>query len=128
MKPQNKIILYFLLLIAFHFAHVLEEAWGHFWLIDIVHGLGLFFFINWILFFIPLMLLYFVIRGKRPAYYLSIAYALFMVLNGLGHNVATLVTGRYFNGFAGGFSGLGLIIIGVPLAMLLYKNIPQREA
>jgi hypothetical protein len=128
MGSRNKIIFYFLLLIAFHFAHVLEETWGHFWLIDAVHGLGLFLFINWLLIFIPLILLYFVIIHKRPAYYLSIAYVVFMVLNGLGHNIATLVTGRYFNGFAGGLSGLGLIIIGIPLTILLYKNIPEREA
>ena len=126
MKVKNKIILYYLLLITFHFGHVLEETWGRFWMVN-TFGLGLYLFINWILFFILVTLLYFVILEKRAAYHLSIAYAVFMVLNGAGHNIATLFTGKYFNGFAGGFSGLGLIITGIPLFTILYKNIPKRK-
>jgi hypothetical protein len=54
-------------------------------------------------------------------------YALFMVLNGMGHNIATIVTGKYFGGYAGGFSGLGLVIFGIPLSFLLFKNSPKRN-
>jgi len=41
-----------------------------------------------------------------------------MVLQGIGHNVATIITGRYTDGFAGGYTGIGLIIIGS--AMIYY--------
>jgi hypothetical protein len=127
MKQKNKAIVYYLILISFHFAHVLEETWRRFWLIDALGNIGVFLFINWILFFIPLILLYYVILGKRVAYKLSIAYAIFMVLNGIGHNIATVVTGKYFYGYAGGVSVIGPIIFGVLLLLSLFKNIPKMK-
>jgi hypothetical protein len=63
---------------------------------------------------------------RQIAHYLSIVYVAVMVLNGIGHHVATIVTGRYFGGFAGGFSGIGLILFGVPLSYFLIKNRPAR--
>jgi hypothetical protein len=54
-------------------------------------------------------------------------YAMFMVLNGMGHNIATVVTGKYFGGYASGFSGLGLVIFGIPLPFPLLKNSPKRN-
>jgi hypothetical protein len=45
-----------------------------------------------------------------------------MVLNGIGHNVATILTGRYFGGFAGCFTGIGLIILGG----LLFYNLSKK--
>ena len=56
---------------------------------------------------------------------MSMVYAAIMTLNGLGHNVATLVTGRYWDGFAGGMTGIGLILIGTPLLYLLRKKKPD---
>jgi hypothetical protein len=44
-----------------------------------------------------------------------------MILNGVGHNIATIVTGRYFGGFAGGYTGIGLIIIGSAMIYYLLK-------
>lgn len=40
-------------------------------------------------------------------------YANVMILNGVGHGLATLITGRYFDGFAGGITGIGLAVFGV---------------
>jgi hypothetical protein len=61
---------------------------------------------------VPLVFFYFWLAGRRWARTMSLVYAGFMVLNGLGHNVMTLATGRYYDGYAGGFSGLGLIVSG----------------
>jgi hypothetical protein len=49
-----------------------------------------------------------------------------MILNGIGHNMATLITGKYFGGFAGGFTGIGLVIIGSALLYYLVKEIRTR--
>jgi len=34
-----------------------------------------------------------------------------MVLNGLGHNIAYIITGEYFGTFAGNFTGILLILM-----------------
>lgn len=124
---KNKIILLYLLLLTFHVAHILEETWGHFWIMDKIFGIDLFLLLNWILFCVPVFFFYLIILDKKTGYYLSIVYSIFMVLNGIVHNLATLIIGKYFDGFAGGFSGIGFIIIGIPLSILLLKNIPGKS-
>ena len=119
---KNKVVIFYLLMIINHIAHVFEEVWGRFWILDEV-GLGIYLTINLILFCIPLFLFYFVLNDKRWAYKFSIIYAGFMVLQGIGHNVATILTGRYFDGFAGGFTGICLIIIGIAMIYYLLKGI-----
>jgi len=111
--------LFFLLMLLAHVAHVFEEVWARFWPMERVFGLGWFLAVNWLLLCFPAAVFYFVLRRKRWAFYLGIAYATIMILNGAVHNVATLVTGRYFDGFAGGFSGIGLILVGPPLIRFL---------
>jgi hypothetical protein len=119
---KNKVIIFYLLMIIAHVAHVFEEVWGRFWILDEV-GPGIYLTINMILFCIPLLLFYFVLNDKQWAYKFSIVYAGFMVLQGIGHNIATILTGRYFDGFAGGFTGIGLIIIGIAMICYLLKGI-----
>jgi hypothetical protein len=75
-----------------------------------------------VLFCIPLILFYGVLQTKRWAYTLSMVYAAIMAVNGLGHTVGTLVTGRYFDGFAGGYTGIGLVLIGLPLIVVLRQE------
>lgn len=124
LTTNSKVILLYLLMLVGHVAHVFEEVWGRFWLMDAFFGLGWFLAINWALFCIPVVLLYFVLHGKRRAYWMSMVYAGIMILNGVGHNVAALLTGRYFGGFAGGFTGLGLVAAGLPLLYYLWKELP----
>jgi hypothetical protein len=78
--------------------------------------------INWILFCIPVAALYFVLQGWRWANYFAIVYAGFMIFNGVGHNVATIMTGRYFDGFAGGYTGIALVLVGTPMIYFLRKE------
>ena len=92
MHTEKMVILLYLMMIAGHIAHVFEEVWGRFWLMSAVFGVGWFLVINWVLLGIPLVLLYFIIREKRWAYYLSILYGVIMIANGFGHNMATILT------------------------------------
>lgn len=124
MNKSRGYLLYLLMLVG-HIAHIFEEIWGRFWLINLIGGLGWFLLLNWALFCIPVALFYFVLLGKRRAFYLSIIYAGIMILNGIGHNIATLVTRRYFNGFAGGFSGIIFIVLGPFLIYYLLKGMPN---
>jgi hypothetical protein len=119
---KNKVVIFYLLMIINHVAHVFEEVWGRFWILNKV-GLGIYLTINLVLFSIPVLLFYFVLNDMRWAYILSIVYAGFMALQGIGHNVATIITGRYSDGFAGGFTGIGLIIIGIGMIYYLLRGI-----
>jgi len=117
----------FLGLLAFHVAHILEEIAGGFFLRDRL-GLPAFAAVNGVLFCFSLGLFYFWLTGSRWARPLSALYAGVMVLNGIGHNVLTLATGRYRGGFAGGFSGIGLAVSGLWLLSLLRRTDPGGRA
>jgi len=123
---NSKVILFYLLMLTGHVAHILEEIWGRFWLIDAFFGLGWFLVTNWVLFCIPVVVFYFVLHEKRRAFYLGMIYVGIMTLNGVGHNIATIVTGRYFGGFAGGYTGIGLLLIGPPMIHYLRKEMPTN--
>ena len=124
---KNKTVLFFLLMLLAHLGHVFEETWARFWILNEV-GLGWFLAINWVLFSIPLALLFFIINRKRWAYKLGTLYAGFMGLQGFVHNIAVIVTNRYFDGYAGGFSGIAMILLAWPLIHALRKELPEREA
>jgi len=109
------------LLIA-HAAHIGEEAWGRFWLIDAVFGMPVFLVGNALL--LAGAGLVFVMAARRKGRWtgIAIAYATFMALQGVGHNAAFLITGRYFGGFAGGVTGVALLAFGAPLAFQLISS------
>jgi len=113
-------------MLIIHVAHVFEETWGRFWILNKV-GLGFFLTINCVLFCIPVIIFYFVLNKYHWAYKLGLVYAAFMVLQGIGHNFATIISGRYFDGFAGGYSGIGLAVIGSALFYYLFKGIRSNE-
>ncbi|MDD5362422.1 MAG: hypothetical protein PHN88_09840 [Ignavibacteria bacterium] len=119
---RRKVILFYLLLLLFHAAHILEEVWAKFWPVGRYYSMETFILLNWILFALPIACFYFYLLDKKWAYYTGLIYAFIMILNGLGHNIATIVTGKYFGGFAGGFSGIGLILSGIPLFCYLRKE------
>jgi hypothetical protein len=123
---DKKIIAFYLALLFFHVAHVFEEVWGHFWMLARMDE-GLYFLINLLLFAIPLAVFYFILTEKRFGYVLGIIYGVFMVLNGLGHNAAVIMTGSYFGGFAGSLSGIGLIIVGIPAVLYMRKGLPAGK-
>lgn len=118
---------FYLLMLVGHVAHILEEVWGGFWLMHAFFGQGWFLVVNWLLFCVPVTLFYYVLHERRWAYHMSILYAGFMILQGIGHNVATMVTGKYFGGFAGGYTGIAFLFIGPPLIYYLRIGTPGRS-
>jgi hypothetical protein len=129
---KSAVPLLFLMLLAVHVAHVLEEVWGRFQPIERIFGLGWFLAVNWVLLAAPMTVFLLVLSKKRPAYILGMFYAGGMAANGLGHNIALAVTGRYFGGFAGSFSGLAMMVLGVILARALFEEMrtimPRRKS
>jgi hypothetical protein len=123
---RSRAVLFYLLMLLAHIAHVFEEVWARFWILQRI-GLGGFLAANWVLFSIPVTLLYFILHRKRWAFQLAILYAGFMGVQGFVHNIATIVTGRYFGGYAGGFSGIAMILISWPLVRHLIKEMPERR-
>lgn len=123
---KNKIIFIYLSLVLFHVAHALEEVWGRFRAIE-VFGLGLFLILNWVLIVIPVGFFYYLLNEKRWAYKFGILYSVIMIFNGLGHNIATIATGKYFGEFAGGFSGIGFLIICPFLIYYLSKSLKSMQ-
>ena len=124
---QSRLILFYLLMLAAHVAHVFEEVWGRFWIMESVYGPGWFMVINWLLFLIPVTFFYFVLHKRRWAFQVSILYAGVMVLNGIVHNVGNIATGRYFGGFAGAYTGIMLILIGPPMIHYLRREMPPTS-
>ena len=122
---RSRAVVAYLALLAFHVAHILEETLGRF---VVLHKLGPVGFAaaNWALYCIPLVFFYFWLTGRRWAHRMSLLYAGVMVLNGLGHNVMTLATGRYIDGYAGGYSGIGLALAGAVLIRFLLRE-PDRS-
>jgi len=121
---MNKTTAAYVLLLGGHALHVAEETWGHFRVMNMVGGTAPFLAINAVLFAIPVIFFISWRRGRRWAFWFSVVYAGFMAVQGLFHNLAWLVTGRYFNGFAGAVSGLWLIAAGVPLFFWLLEERP----
>jgi len=121
--PGKKVVITYILILAAHLGHVTEEILGQFFLIEKFGGLSRFVAINIVLFGIVIFLFVYTLKGKRWACILSILYAGVMIINGLGHNIATIVTGEYYDGYAGGFSGIALIIIGPFLIYYLRKGL-----
>ncbi len=122
---DKRILISYLALLAFHVAHVFEEVWGGFRVMQTI-GAGWFLIVNWVLFLIPLVFLYLILTGKRAGYYLSMAYGALMVLNGIGHNIGTIIIGHYPNEFAGAYSGVGLIIFGAAVVYYLRQMIKDK--
>jgi hypothetical protein len=81
-----------------------------------------------VLFCITVLLLYFVLQRKCWASTLGMIYAIIMIANGIGHNLGMLVTGRYFGGEAFGFTGIGLVLIGLPLLYTLWQDMPREKS
>jgi hypothetical protein len=120
---RDRVIALYLAMLAAHMAHVLEEVYGRFWMMDAVFGAGWFCAVNVLLFCVPLAVFYYFLRGGKASAYCALGYAAVMLLNGIGHNVMTLVTGRYFHGYAGCITGVALICLSLPMIYYLRRMI-----
>lgn len=102
---------FFLGLYFFHVLHVLEEFWGNFRAVRIMGG-ELFLGLNIFFLALPLAAFVFILEDSRLAIRFGWIYAGGMILNGIGHGLALMISGRFFGFAAGAGSGLGLIIFG----------------
>lgn len=109
--PGRRFRFAFLGLYFFHVLHVLEEFWGEFRGLRVM-GPTLFLAANAVLLAVPLVIFHSALENKRTAFLLVRIYAALMILNGLGHGLAVLISGRYFGFAAGAVSGLGAIAFG----------------
>jgi len=125
---NRRIILLYLLLMLVHLAHIFEEVLAGFLAIEYFGGVGNFLIINWILYACVLLIFYLILQERPTGFKFGLIYAVIMTLNGLGHNVATLITGRYFDGFAGGFTGIALIILGPILFLNILKEMKTGQS
>ena len=124
---NNKpVLISYLGLLAFHVAHVFEEVWGGFRVMRTL-GTGWFLAANWALFLAPLFFFYLLLTGRRTGYLLCIAYGAVMVLNGIGHNLGTIISGSYPGDFAGAYAGLGLIIFGAAVVYYLRQSMKDNS-
>lgn len=118
---QRRIFALYIGLLVTFVAHVLEEIYGNFKAIEYLGQLW-FMVINWIFICILAALLYFILIGKRWAYICGIIYAGLLTLNGLAHNIGLSITGQYYGGVAGSFTGLAYLVIGPILIVELRKG------
>jgi hypothetical protein len=116
----------FMGLYFFHILHVLEEIWGEFRVMRILGRDG-FIAANAFLLAIPLIVFFYILDERRLALRLGQIYGIIMILNGLGHGLAVLLTGRYFGFYAGAASGIGLIAIGIPSVLALEKSLKRGQ-
>jgi hypothetical protein len=120
---KNLTIPLFLTMLLLHMGHVFEEIWGRFWIINAFYGLGGFLVANWVLLCISVVIFYYYLQRQHWAVIMSLVCAAVMIINGFGHNLATLVTGKYFEGYAGGYTGVGLMLVGLFLIYNIFKEI-----
>lgn len=126
MGGKNQLYLYYLLMLVTTIAHIFEEIWGHFWILEVI-GLKWFLILNSFLIFIPFLIFYFVLNEKHWAYQLGTVYAGVMGIQGIGHNLGFLLMGSYYGGFAGGITGVFLSFFSIPLIYHLLKSMPPRD-
>jgi hypothetical protein len=109
----------------FHVLHVLEEYWGGFRAVGIM-GPAVFLAINAVFLALPLIVFILLAGEKRGAVRLGRLYAVIMILNGLGHMTAFLITGRYFGFAAGAGAGPGLVFFGAWTFIRLFPAKDRR--
>jgi hypothetical protein len=119
---RRRLIALYLCLMIFQVAHVFEEIYGNFRVIAILGPLS-FMILNWVFISIPAAIFYFILIGKRWAYYCGIIYAVVLILNGLAHNIGLIITRQYYGGVAGSFTALAFLVIGPLLVLQLRKGL-----
>ncbi|MBI2655300.1 HXXEE domain-containing protein [Candidatus Woesearchaeota archaeon] len=119
-----KIFVYYILLLLFHILHVIEEIFGNAYFIESFYGgLRNFLLIMILLWVIPAIILYFLLKRNKTAIYLSLVYSIIMVIDGLDHIIEFLIMGKYFNGAAGLFTGIIFLPLSILLIILLRREI-----
>ena len=113
-NTKRKVIILYIPILFIHLIHIIEEILGKAYFIESIYkGVGIFLTINLVLLIVSIGLFYFVIIRKPIAYYLSLLYVFIMILDGLDHII---------NNYPGLYTGIGFVIIGIPLIYHLNKE------
>lgn len=119
-----KIFVYYILLLLFHILHVVEEIFGNAYFIESFYGgLRNFLLIMILLWVIPAILFYFLLKRNKAAIYLSLIYSIIIIIDGLDHIIEFFIIGKYFNGAAGLFTGIIFLPLGILLIISLRREI-----
>lgn len=121
---MSKIFIYYILLLLFHALHVVEEILGKAYFIESFYGgLRNFLIIMILLWLIPAILFYFLLKRNKTAVYLSLIYPIIIIIDGLDHVIEFFIIGKYFNGAAGLFTGIIFLPLGILLIISLRREI-----
>jgi hypothetical protein len=123
-EMKSRLILLYILTLMAHQAQIFEELWDHTILVTSLGENG-YIILNWILFCIPLALLYFIFTDKKWAYYLSAAYALIMMFQGVERIIISFVQGNLDSTYPIVLTGAIIYLLGIPMVYYIYKNIER---
>ena len=123
-----KIFIYYILLLLFHILHVVEEIFGNAYFIESFYGgLRNFLLIMILLWAIPAILFYFLLKRNKAAIYLSLVYSIIMIIDGMDHIIEFFIIGKYFNGAAGLFTGIIFLPLGILLIVSLRRELIRHK-
>lgn len=121
---KSRLLLTYILMLIAHQAQIFEELWNHSFLLTAL-GDGVYILASWLLFCIPITILYFVFLDKKWAYYLSFVYAVFMMFQGVERIVLSFVEGTIASTLPVVLTGAIVYVIGIPMVYYLYMNIER---
>jgi|WetSurMetagenome_2_1015567.scaffolds.fasta_scaffold857781_1 hypothetical protein len=123
-EMKSRLILLYILMLIAHQAQIFEELWEHSILVTSI-GENVYVLMNWVLFCLPLALLYFIFIDKKWAYYLSAVYSIIMMFQGVERVVMSFVQGTLTATFPIVLTGAIIYLIGIPMVYYIYKNIKR---
>ena len=123
-EMKSRLILLYIFMLITHQAQIFEELWDHSILVTSM-GENIYIILNWLLFCIPLLILFFVFIDKKWAYYLSGVYAIIMMFLGVERIVTSFVQGTLITTLPIVLTGAIIYLIGVPMVYYIYKNVER---
>jgi len=120
---QRRASVFYALVIAAYVAHFFEEACGGFIAIDRIGGLYVFIAVNLAIFSAAVFILVRITAGKRWALKAGLVFSALMIANGVGHITAALFIGHTIEGIVGHYTGIALIIVGIPAVYFLNDSL-----
>ncbi len=125
-EMKSRLILMYILMLIAHQAQIFEELWDHSILVTSL-GEGGYIMLNWLLFCIPLTLLYFIFVDNKWAYYMSAVYTIIMMFEGVERIIMSLVQGALIATLPIVLTAVIIYMIGIPMAYYIYKNIERID-
>ena len=123
-EMKSRLIILYIFMLISHQAQIFEELWDHSILVTSMSE-NIYIILNWLLFCIPLLILYFIFIDKKWAYYLSGVYAIIMMFLGVERIVTSFVQGNLIMTLPIVLTGAIIYLIGIPMVYYIYKNVER---